>query len=320
MPEKTGWLPIAVAEEVNDRRPLNVAINGFEFALFRDGDGKARAVENRCPHRRVPLTLGKIIAGNIRCAYHGWTFDGASGNCVEVPNFGEDERISSNFQVRAFPVLEHEGFVSVVTDEGQPPLSLPFEAEHQQHLESELAGSGCVPMGIEHYRSALLDGPQVFIEFPNIRLTDFFLGDVMSREDRVVIDREAEWGDPRNPAAIKIVDRPLILRTEMFTRDNVAIFRLLDEAEQQFAVLLLAYGRGKRGTTTFCWRYRTCKGFSALGPKRFLPSVNREKRFKIHTNVNGESVSELLVGPSHDFGRIVASLGLERTSTQNERV
>lgn len=37
--------------------------------------GKVLCFENRCPHRNVPLSSGKVIQNTLQCAYHGWRFD-----------------------------------------------------------------------------------------------------------------------------------------------------------------------------------------------------------------------------------------------------
>ena len=39
------------------------------------------AVENRCPHRGVPLSDARAHGRNITCPLHGLTFDMTSGSC-----------------------------------------------------------------------------------------------------------------------------------------------------------------------------------------------------------------------------------------------
>lgn len=52
--------------------------------IVRDGDGIA-ALQDRCPHRLVPLSMGRLSEGRIQCIYHGLTFDFA-GNCIANPH------------------------------------------------------------------------------------------------------------------------------------------------------------------------------------------------------------------------------------------
>ncbi|MDB5868722.1 MAG: rieske [2Fe-2S] domain protein, partial [Polaromonas sp.] len=74
----TSWWACALSGSVNDKKPLAVVCNGEALVLFRNAAGEAFALEDRCPHRRVPLSLGTVKPGGLQCGYHGWTFDGAS--------------------------------------------------------------------------------------------------------------------------------------------------------------------------------------------------------------------------------------------------
>src|SRR5690242_16574149 len=65
-------------------RPLSVTLQGIPLAVFRTGDGRPAALEDRCPHRNAPLTAGRVRSGQLECAYHGWRYDGG-GACVAVP-------------------------------------------------------------------------------------------------------------------------------------------------------------------------------------------------------------------------------------------
>lgn len=84
-------------------------ITGQPLVLFRDSTGAVRALEDRCPHRLLPLSRGKRIGDTIQCGYHGMTFDG-SGACVRVP--GQDNLPQSAY-VDAFATYERHGIVWV---------------------------------------------------------------------------------------------------------------------------------------------------------------------------------------------------------------
>jgi phenylpropionate dioxygenase-like ring-hydroxylating dioxygenase large terminal subunit len=89
------------------------------IALFRGDDGRLRAVENRCAHRLLKLTLGEVDGCNLVCAYHGWAYDG-DGRVVRIPHdlFG---RPMPTFRVRSFPVAVRYGLVWVFP--GNPLLA-----------------------------------------------------------------------------------------------------------------------------------------------------------------------------------------------------
>lgn len=84
-----------------------VTICDQRMVMFRASDGHVAALEDRCPHRLLPLSRGRRIGDTIQCGYHGMTFDSA-GKCVRVP--GQDNLPSSAY-VDAFPVREAHGLV-----------------------------------------------------------------------------------------------------------------------------------------------------------------------------------------------------------------
>ncbi len=82
-PEDACWLPVAEAAALRPDAPLAVARAGEPIVLWHDGS-EAHAFTDRCPHRGASLSLGRVHAGALECAYHGWRFDGR-GQCVAVP-------------------------------------------------------------------------------------------------------------------------------------------------------------------------------------------------------------------------------------------
>ncbi|WP_020468145.1 Rieske (2Fe-2S) protein [Zavarzinella formosa] len=48
-------------------------------------NGEWHAIENRCPHRDIPLDDGPVIAGEIICPLHGARFDLRTGKHQNPP-------------------------------------------------------------------------------------------------------------------------------------------------------------------------------------------------------------------------------------------
>ncbi len=71
----------------------------------------ARALENRCAHRQLKLSLGQVEGCRLSCSYHGWKYD-ESGRCVLIEHslFGHK---MPNARVEAFPVQERYGVIWV---------------------------------------------------------------------------------------------------------------------------------------------------------------------------------------------------------------
>jgi len=124
------WYVACLADDLGTRRPLARTVLGTPMALFRDSDGRAAAVVDRCPHRNTPLSIGKVCDGQLQCAYHGWRFDG-SGACRAVPGLVDDVADRRARRVDTFPTAEQDGFVWVHPggDVAAPPLRFPHVGE-----------------------------------------------------------------------------------------------------------------------------------------------------------------------------------------------
>lgn len=106
------WYPIILSSELG-RKPKAVRLLGRDIVLFRDGD-KLFALEDRCPHRGVKLSLGSCgyrDSGTISCPYHGWTFAGATGRLVAALMEGPEAPIVGKVEVPTYPVQTHAGLI-----------------------------------------------------------------------------------------------------------------------------------------------------------------------------------------------------------------
>jgi phenylpropionate dioxygenase-like ring-hydroxylating dioxygenase large terminal subunit len=97
------WYMVGWTEELATGRIARRIID-LPVVLFRDADGQAVALDDRCPHRFAPLSRGEITDGVVTCPYHGLRFD-ATGVCVGNPY---SARIPNGAQVRNFPVAERD--------------------------------------------------------------------------------------------------------------------------------------------------------------------------------------------------------------------
>jgi phenylpropionate dioxygenase-like ring-hydroxylating dioxygenase large terminal subunit len=76
------WQAVARSVDVG-RKPFRVHFSGRPIVIFRTATG-LQALLDRCPHRHVELSKGKVVGETIECPYHGWRFNG-SGECVDIP-------------------------------------------------------------------------------------------------------------------------------------------------------------------------------------------------------------------------------------------
>lgn len=67
---KDLWYPVCPSSFVKDQ-PISLRRLGYKIVLWRDAQGVVHALEDHCPHRGAPLSLGVILGDRIACPYHG---------------------------------------------------------------------------------------------------------------------------------------------------------------------------------------------------------------------------------------------------------
>jgi phenylpropionate dioxygenase-like ring-hydroxylating dioxygenase large terminal subunit len=95
------WYVAAFGHEVT-RKPRGRTILGEPIVFFRKENGEPVALEDRCVHRHLPLSMGKLVGDHLQCHYHGLRYD-STGQCVSVPG---QNTIPPGARVRAYPVVE----------------------------------------------------------------------------------------------------------------------------------------------------------------------------------------------------------------------
>ncbi len=103
---RNAWYVAAWSSEVSTR-PLARTVLGEKVVLFRRVSGAIAAVEDRCCHRGLPLSLGEVRGECIVCGYHGIAYD-ADGRCSSIPG---QPHVSSRMRVRAFPTSEQDELI-----------------------------------------------------------------------------------------------------------------------------------------------------------------------------------------------------------------
>lgn len=103
---RNAWYVAAWSNEVDDSL-RRFTILDEHVLLYRRRDASVAALEDRCPHRLLPLSMGLRIGDTVRCGYHGLTFD-SDGACIRVP--GQD-RIPPSARVTSYPIRERNGMV-----------------------------------------------------------------------------------------------------------------------------------------------------------------------------------------------------------------
>ncbi len=118
------------------------------IVFYRKQDNTLVALEDACVHRKLPLSLGRLVGDRVQCGYHGMEF-GCSGACEKIPG---QPIIQAKAKVKSYPVVERWGWVWVWM--GDADLADPELIMDVPHYDDEDWGINRGPsMHIEcHYQ------------------------------------------------------------------------------------------------------------------------------------------------------------------------
>ncbi len=127
---RQAWYPVQYLDNLDRQRPQPFTLLGHPLVIWWDPRaGRWSALDDRCPHRLVPLSEGRIAEdGLLECPYHGWGFTG-EGRCDRLPQQPTDRPISPERScVHAWPTTEAQGllfvFAGSVDEAAATPLPL----------------------------------------------------------------------------------------------------------------------------------------------------------------------------------------------------
>jgi phenylpropionate dioxygenase-like ring-hydroxylating dioxygenase large terminal subunit len=106
------WYAILESNEIRTGRIIGVTRMGEKLVAWRNLQGELSVLADKCPHRGVALSVGKLMGDCIQCPFHGFQYD-PSGNCRLVPANGKNTEPPKALHVRNFPVREENGFVYI---------------------------------------------------------------------------------------------------------------------------------------------------------------------------------------------------------------
>lgn len=123
-PSVLGAWQIACASRELGSKPAKVTVQDRPIVLFRDGEGRAVALEDRCAHRNAPLSLGRVCGGRLQCAYHGWEYD-AEGRVADIPALPRGTCPAAGLRVPKYRTIEQDGFIWLSLAETAPDAPPP---------------------------------------------------------------------------------------------------------------------------------------------------------------------------------------------------
>ncbi len=127
---KNCWYVAGRCEDFG-RNLTAIRLLGEDLVIFRGKDGRPIALEDACPHRKLPLSRGTLEADTVVCGYHGLTFD-CSGKCVSAPT--QEGSIPKRAVVKSYRGEDRWGFLWIWM--GEPERANASEIIDIPNLES----------------------------------------------------------------------------------------------------------------------------------------------------------------------------------------
>lgn len=283
------WWKVALSEEVTSTKPFAVDVGDQPVVLWRDAQGIARALEDRCPHRRAPLSRGCVRDnGWLQCGYHGWSYDGETGRLKDIPNMKDEQKFPPVYKAAAFAVSESGGFVSVNLDQKttRPP---PVVAQ-----EFPLCDTAHVALGHDQWINALFDDPGLVLNIRSVEFTPYLMSDLREENGLLVMERFCLWGKLHWPSyATAEFPITFITRTNPETGETEAVLR--DDSFRTLLTAQLAPIPAARGVTQVRWRAKlgeVLKGSHAYG-------LHHKGSFAVRDTVDAAALRVLIPSASH---------------------
>lgn len=104
---KNAWYVACMPNEIDDK-PLGRMVCNENIVFYRGPDGTVAALEDFCPHRGAPLSLGRVVEGKLVCGYHGLEM-GCDGKTIAMPG----QRVRGFPPIRSYAAVERHGFIWV---------------------------------------------------------------------------------------------------------------------------------------------------------------------------------------------------------------
>ena len=110
-PVPNGWFVVAEAGDIEPGEVRALHYFDRDLVLYRATDGTPHVMDAHCTHLGAHLAVGGRVEDQcLRCPFHGWKFDGDTGQCVDIP-YGDSSRVPPRSKARTYPTLERNHMI-----------------------------------------------------------------------------------------------------------------------------------------------------------------------------------------------------------------
>lgn len=162
------WYRVLPSDRVPQRKLVKAMLLETPLVVGRDGQGRAFALRDACPHRGMPLSCGNFDGQLVECSYHGWKFDGPTGQCREIPSLTPDQSLKiDRIYAGSFACQEQDGYVWLFVPDpapagagtakpAEPPNAAPRIPTFTGKYKLAYLTAG-MPVGVDHGIIGLMD-------------------------------------------------------------------------------------------------------------------------------------------------------------------
>ncbi|MEI7492759.1 MAG: aromatic ring-hydroxylating dioxygenase subunit alpha [Bacteroidota bacterium] len=153
------WYVILESREIKKNQLKGFTRFGEKIIAWRDNNGTLGVFRDRCPHRGIQLSKGKIKDNRLQCPFHGFEYD-TSGQCTLIPANGKASQPPAYIRANAYPVREAHGFVYVWYTPDPAAAKIPSneslpEVPWFDDLDDSLVASSFTDLWKAHYSRAI---------------------------------------------------------------------------------------------------------------------------------------------------------------------
>ena len=167
------WYVILSSKEVKKNRVLGVKRLGQNMVVWRDSKGIPGVALDKCPHRGIKLSCGKVHHDHLQCPFHGFEYD-QTGKCKFIPANGKATPVPEQIRATAYQVKEANGFIYLwwedpaagLTRQVSPTENLPWFTD----LDDSLVWTAMTDHWKAHY-SRVIENQLDVVHVPFIHRT-----------------------------------------------------------------------------------------------------------------------------------------------------
>lgn len=133
------WYIVMDSSQVR-KKPVGVTRMGEKLVFWRDGTGKVSCFRDKCVHRGVQLSKGKVLHDHLQCPFHGFEYE-PSGRVIKIPANGRNAVVDERFRVNSYPTYEAHDLIWIWWGENppadlKPPLFFEDIDDHLSYAKS----------------------------------------------------------------------------------------------------------------------------------------------------------------------------------------